>query len=947
MSLLKQNQFRHRPFAWFPLGKVAYLLTALFRASANHRDASGNIDMFYAAHCMEDYKRIYQADWDFHGTTGAAARSKSTAFIVELLNYFNIRWVASTAASDVTESWRDTEGWTVHRAFIVNLFRRAAPFRPSDGGKRVGFYPVCSPPLLLANDIQTIFKPTGWEAVKCVAIKTTVALFNPIDFYRGNKCLVWKTVIATGIEAVNAAIWIALLSNPGTGIATIVLRGSGQLATGNVFRLLVKYIWVMVQQKASKNLQKVLRMDLVANAISGTMLKVAPTIVWLLVNFGFNVGQKEHSVLADPMWIDCLTDYIKFALVALVNVLLTFAGDPLTIVLQFIKIILFKAVGCQPDTSVWSFGTVRHMCSPWNKAKYDHSSASKDYDRELRKLSQALYTSYKAGDAAPEAPGFDFVMAPESEGGGDGEGGARASVSDASGCLTDMQRLEQTARDNVRPDMCACGLSYQHVQLYLEASGGYGGFPPRGARSSKCGVATPSASGLGFACIVPASFSGHPAQFAEYMNTGSNAEHAGLQRLDLSNPYDAPLGAIVVVGGGSPGTKHPTAGDISVKGSGDTFWNDGAMNYGGRSLWTHATTLPTPFEYGQAGKAVLLGVYVPRVCSQQVQVEGSGSVQQASFSGSAAAAAAGMQAEARQSCPSDATVEVTVGASTAQWSTLPVTAKLVGAGPGNMLNGQPQYESDSLLLRYDGEKYGIVSKADGSPLAVSPSVFLPVGNTPWGVRSMSTPNSRGGRYRRQDYNGDYDYGDYSDDDVTDDSSGGTPTPPSPSPPPPSTPPPPPSCAGECINVNSHTCNGAAIQTGLCTGANHIKCCPRPGTKALKTTPPSPPPPTPPSCPGECINTNTHSCNGAATLSNKCPGGANVRCCPHPGTKAMNTRPPSPPSTTPQPATCGGECADINKFDCKGASFQRGLCPGSNSNLCCPTVVVFKSSPPST
>jgi hypothetical protein len=58
-----------------------------------------------------------------------------------------------------------------------------------------------------------------------------------------------------------------------------------------------------------------------------------------------------------------------------------------------------------------------------------------------------------------------------------------------------------------------------------------------------------------------------------------------------------PPGAIIVVAAGAPGTSHPTAGDISIKGNGkDEFFNDHAMSYG------DATKFP-------AGK--LLGIYVP------------------------------------------------------------------------------------------------------------------------------------------------------------------------------------------------------------------------------------------------------------------------------------------------------------------------------------------------
>lgn len=97
--------------------------------------------------------------------------------------------------------------------------------------------------------------------------------------------------------------------------------------------------------------------------------------------------------------------------------------------------------------------------------------------------------------------------------------------------------------------------------------------------------------GTGFDCMVPPEYWPWAVHFAEWMNkrhssgSGTNADHAGLRRLMLDNPYDAPLGALVVVAPLSPGTGDPNAGDIAVRGPGDTFWNDGPMSYRGRHLW--------------------------------------------------------------------------------------------------------------------------------------------------------------------------------------------------------------------------------------------------------------------------------------------------------------------------------------------------------------------------
>ena len=107
---------------------------------------------------------------------------------------------------------------------------------------------------------------------------------------------------------------------------------------------------------------------------------------------------------------------------------------------------------------------------------------------------------------------------------------------------------------------------------------------------------------------LPAMPSGYARNFAEYLNASpAHLAEAGLQRLDtavsppITNPHDprVPAGAVVVVGPVSTGTSHPTAGDITVRGSAPgEFINDGPMgrHMGSRGTW----------------RGKLLGVYVPR-----------------------------------------------------------------------------------------------------------------------------------------------------------------------------------------------------------------------------------------------------------------------------------------------------------------------------------------------
>jgi peptidoglycan hydrolase-like protein with peptidoglycan-binding domain len=125
-----------------------------------------------------------------------------------------------------------------------------------------------------------------------------------------------------------------------------------------------------------------------------------------------------------------------------------------------------------------------------------------------------------------------------------------------------MQRLESAA-DNVagrRPG----GMCYRAVKGHISRAGGYGNI--RNIYADR--RFTPQ---------------GEARNFAEVVNP--NPDRFGLERLSISNPYDAPVGSIVVVAAGSPGTRHATAGDIAVKGPGEAFYNDGNMNYQGREAW--------------------------------------------------------------------------------------------------------------------------------------------------------------------------------------------------------------------------------------------------------------------------------------------------------------------------------------------------------------------------
>ncbi len=103
---------------------------------------------------------------------------------------------------------------------------------------------------------------------------------------------------------------------------------------------------------------------------------------------------------------------------------------------------------------------------------------------------------------------------------------------------------------------------------------------------------------------IPSSDQEYAHQFADYMNAKgangqTNASNLGLQKLPITNPYDAPPGSIVVVRAGTPGTRNPVAGDIVVAGGNGKFYNDGNMGYGGSKNFP-------------AGNTYVLGIYAPK-----------------------------------------------------------------------------------------------------------------------------------------------------------------------------------------------------------------------------------------------------------------------------------------------------------------------------------------------
>lgn len=160
-----------------------------------------------------------------------------------------------------------------------------------------------------------------------------------------------------------------------------------------------------------------------------------------------------------------------------------------------------------------------------------------------------------------------------------GNGGNNGAISPAS--QAQMNAMYSHARSQslgYAPD----GRCYYHVANFIDAVG-YG----------HIGV-------YGFNAAIPSNYHAEARMFAEYLNQNGNAERLGMRRLNLDNPYEAPAGAIVVVRAGTPGTAHPTAGDIAIAGGNGEFYNGGMMGYGGSANF-------------YPGNTYVLGIYVPNI----------------------------------------------------------------------------------------------------------------------------------------------------------------------------------------------------------------------------------------------------------------------------------------------------------------------------------------------
>jgi LAS superfamily LD-carboxypeptidase LdcB len=152
------------------------------------------------------------------------------------------------------------------------------------------------------------------------------------------------------------------------------------------------------------------------------------------------------------------------------------------------------------------------------------------------------------------------------------------SSTTATGSMAKLLEYAKKASEGKKPD----GRCLWHVNNYIDAVG-FGKLPKPTTRF-----------GLAY-------------QYGEFLI--KEGKKYGITNLLDTNPnfspYDAPPGSIVVVTAGSPGTDHPTAGDIAVADGNGKFYNGGEMAYQGKAAWNGSTGKDND---GSTGK--VLGIFV-------------------------------------------------------------------------------------------------------------------------------------------------------------------------------------------------------------------------------------------------------------------------------------------------------------------------------------------------
>ena len=135
--------------------------------------------------------------------------------------------------------------------------------------------------------------------------------------------------------------------------------------------------------------------------------------------------------------------------------------------------------------------------------------------------------------------------------------------------------------------------------------------------------------------------------------------------------------------------------------------------------------------------------------------------------------------------------------------------------------------------------------------------------------------------------------------------------------------------GICINTNLTKCNGILVSSG-CTGSRNIGCCLTSNKQKRSNNGVGQ------SCSdgnrtGTCIDTDVSSCSNGTLVSNRCPGGKNVKCC------LRSSSPTGSNNGVGQSCSDGnrtGTCIDTDVSSCSNGTLISNRCPGGKNVKCC-------------
>ena len=366
---MKQQKFQYRQMAWYPIGKIAYMIASSFRSAHVARHADGSIKMFYSDHCMNEETRGATERKD--SLPGSAAYKAAKPIVVELINHFNAIWKASE-----NSEWRKRNAQELKKGvdFIDSLLRfKVLKMKPSDGSIVAGLFPSCAPKELVKADFAASVKPSGWEAAKCFLTRAKYAAKNPIDWFVANKCVVAGGIVEVAAEAVLVSMTMLMFSNPVTGSAAALIVLGGRVSTKIFAKTLAKWMWHGARKTftrhASKKIARGAAEGIVGGWLESTLGKMSASVYKLMIKHGWNFGQNDKSYLDDPNFFPCLEEYMELLIKTIFTIVMSVTIDPFVAIVDLIKCFVLKGIGCDSDKSCLTWGVVSYKCLPGQAAK--------------------------------------------------------------------------------------------------------------------------------------------------------------------------------------------------------------------------------------------------------------------------------------------------------------------------------------------------------------------------------------------------------------------------------------------------------------------------------------------------------------------------------------------------------------------------------------------------